>query len=60
MKDTDHTHRNFIIPAKKKLKKATWCNGFIVSSPPVTDMDRVEYDRMSRVIRYRDKIIKSK
>jgi len=59
MDEIDRTHRNFIIPAKKKRKKATWCDGFRVAEAS-TDIDRVEYERMSRVLRYRNKIIKSK
>lgn len=60
MKDTiDRTHRNFIIPPKKKPKKATWCNGFRVAEAS-TDMDRVEYDRMNTVLKYRSKILKGK
>jgi hypothetical protein len=57
--EIDYTHRNFIIPAKKRKKKATWCNGFILL-PPSSEMDKVEGDRVERVIRFRHKLLKNK
>ena len=49
----------FTIPAKKKIVKSKWCNGFIVASA-TTDMDKVEKDRMEKIFDYRHRIMKQR
>ena len=49
----------FTIPAKKKIVKSKWCNGFIVASA-ATDMDKVEKARMERIFDYRHRITKQR
>ena len=49
----------FTIPAKKKIVKSKWCNGFIVASA-ATDMDKVEKDRMEKIFDYRHRIMKQR
>jgi hypothetical protein len=57
MKDT--THPNFNIPPKKKRKRATWCDGFVLDKP-CSDMDIVERERMVAVRNYKHKLIKAR